>query len=101
MAELFGNPLTDPRVPDVLVEPQPGVVYSLSKKKVAEHGGAASDDRHVALLVVRPGGEDGRSTSEPVSTTSVAPTILRFLGLQSGALQAVQAEGTRPLPSER
>jgi hypothetical protein len=100
LADLFGNPRTDPRVPDVLVEPQPGVVYSLSKKKVAEHGGAASDDRHVALLVVRPGGEDGRSTSEPVSTTSVAPTILRFLGLQSGALQAVQAEGTRPLPAE-
>jgi hypothetical protein len=101
LTDLFGNPLTDPRVPDVLVEPQDGVVYSLSKKKVAEHGGAANDDRHVALLVVRPGGEDGGSNGDSVSTTSVAPTILQFLGLRGGALQAVQAEGTRPLPAER
>jgi type I phosphodiesterase/nucleotide pyrophosphatase len=100
LAELFGNPLTDPRVPDVLIEPQHGVVYSLSTKKVAEHGGAAGDDRHVALLVVRPGGAGGRSNGEPVSTTSVAPTILDFLGLQPAALQSVQAESTPTLPAE-
>jgi arylsulfatase A-like enzyme len=100
LTRLFGDPLTDPRVPDVFIQPQHGVVYSLSKSKVAEHGGGTADDRRVALLVVAPGGEDrGRSVGTPVSTTSVAPTILAFLGLRSRALDAVRAEGTRTLPA--
>jgi len=109
---LFGDPLRDPRVPDVVVQPEQGVVYSSSTKKVAEHGGGAPDDRQVALLVadgrVRGGpggvydpasdGSGGRTVDQPVSTTQVAPSILRYLRLRPADLQAVGTEGTRPLP---
>jgi hypothetical protein len=96
---LFADPRVDPRVPDVLVEPQHGVVYSLSTKKVAEHGGAAPDDRHVALLVVPPTGSHGpRQVDWPVWTTQVAPSVLSFLGLNPEALRGVRLEGTRALP---
>jgi hypothetical protein len=88
-------------VPDIFVQPQHGVVYSLSKKKVAEHGGGSPDDRNVALLVVDPGENDGpRTITAPVATTSVAPTILRFLDLEPHALAAVRQEDTRALPAD-
>jgi hypothetical protein len=36
-----------------------------------------------------------------VETTQVAPTILSLLGLNPGALTAVQVEGTQVLPGLR
>jgi hypothetical protein len=95
---LFGDPAIDPRVPDVIVQPHPGGLYSLSKKKVAEHGGGAPDDHNVALLVVKPGRDGGDAVDERVTTTQVAPTILRFLNLNPWALDAVRQEGTEVLP---
>jgi hypothetical protein len=95
---LFADPATDPRVPDVILQPHPGGLYSLSKKKVAEHGGGAPDDHNVALLVVNPGGESGGTVDERVTTTQVAPTILRYLHLNPWALDAVRKEGTEVLP---
>jgi hypothetical protein len=35
---------------------------------------------------------------ERVTTTQVAPTILRFLGLNPWSLEAVRTEGTEVLP---
>ena len=32
------NPATDPKAPDIIVQPNPGVVYSHSGTKRAEHG---------------------------------------------------------------
>ena len=102
---LFGDPATDPRVPDAVIQPNEGGLYSLSKKKVAEHGGGAPDDRHVALLVVDPSREHGHgghshTIEARVSTTQVAPTILSYLGLDPAALDAVRQEGTRTLPGQ-
>jgi hypothetical protein len=97
--KLFGNPATDPRIPDAIVLPNHGGLYSFSKKKVAEHGGGTADDHHVALIVVEPGrGGGGRTVDTWVHTTQVAPTILAFLGLDPNALQAVRKEGTQVLP---
>jgi predicted AlkP superfamily pyrophosphatase or phosphodiesterase len=96
---LFGDPASDARVPDVIIQPHPGGLYSLSKKKVAEHGGGAPDDRHVALLVVGPSAGGAATVDEPVTTTQVAPTILRFLGLNPWSLDAARQEGTEVLPA--
>jgi hypothetical protein len=41
---------------------------------VAEHGGGAPDDIHVALLVVNGGSRGSDTVSDHVSTTQVAPT---------------------------
>jgi len=94
---MFGNPLTDSRVPDIVVQPQPGVIYTSSTGKIAEHGGFAPDDVHVGLLVSMPGLER-KDVDSPVSTRQVAPTILRLLGLDPQLLKAVQLEQTKVLP---
>jgi hypothetical protein len=101
LADQFGDPRRNDRTPDLIVQPMPGTIYSHSAAKVAEHGGFAADDTHVALLVVNGTAEhdrDDRVQSEPVRTTQIAPTMLRFLGLRPEALEPVQLEHTQPLP---
>jgi arylsulfatase A-like enzyme len=90
-------PHGDPRTPDIIVQPDVGVVYTGSSKKQAEHGGFAQDDTNVMLLVSDPSFEPGIVTSF-VETTQVAPTILEALGLDPGSLDAVRIEGTPVLP---
>jgi hypothetical protein len=100
LAAQFGNPLKNSRTPDLIVEPTLGTIYTTSTAKVAEHGGFSDPDTHVAMLVVN-GADPGSAAvynNEPVHTTQVAPTILRALGLNPKKLDAVKAEGTRPLP---
>ena len=94
---MFGDPTRDPRTPDIVVQPKVGVIYSLSTKKQAEHGGFAEDDAHVALLVSHPS-IVARIDSVAVRTKQVAPTILEALGLEGRQLEAVRKEDTRVLP---
>jgi arylsulfatase A-like enzyme len=90
-------PSGDPRTPDIIVQPNVGVVYTGSSAKQAEHGGFAHDDTNVMLLISNPG--IGASTvTSFVETTQVAPTILQALGLDPNSLDAVQKEGTPVLP---
>lgn len=96
LAEEFGDP-ADGRVPDIVVFPNPGVLYSASRKKDADHGGDAPDDRHVALIVSLPSWT-ARTNAAPVVITQVAPTILAALNLDPTLLHAVQAEHTPALP---
>ena len=93
----FGGTGGDPRTPDIIVQPNVGVVYTGSTKKQAEHGGFAHDDTNVMLLVSKPDFEASTVTSF-VETTQVAPTILQALGLPPSDLDAVQKEGTPVLP---
>jgi hypothetical protein len=86
------------RAPNVFIQPNAGVVYSGSNKKIAEHGGATADDTAVALLVVAPFVKSTRTVNAPVSTTQVAPTILRALDSDPKLLDAVRREGTEVLP---
>jgi Type I phosphodiesterase / nucleotide pyrophosphatase len=96
-AEYFGTSFTDPRVPDLYGVVEYGVVYTGKFGKIAEHGGANPQDREVPLVVSgAPVGGHGVDT-EPVETTQIAPTILRLLGLDPGALEAVEIEGTEAL----
>ncbi len=94
---MFGDPVRDPRTPDIIVQPKKGTIYSLSAKKFAEHGGFADDDAHVALLVSNPSIEE-RKLRVAVRTKQVAPTILEALGLDPTSLIAVRRESTEALP---
>jgi hypothetical protein len=101
-AKFFGVTASDPRHADIVGIVQHGVVYTGGKGKIAEHGGADPQDRHVPVLVtsLRNLGtaHPGRMDAAPVETTQIAPTILQILGLNPTALQAVGIEHTRVLP---
>jgi hypothetical protein len=90
-------PGQDPRTPDIIVTPNVGVTYSGSTTMIADHGGFAHDDTNVMLLVAHPGFK-AQTVSAETATTQVAPTILKALGLNPAALDAVRAEGTPVLP---
>jgi hypothetical protein len=97
-AAYFGVPNRDPRHPDIFGIVTHGVVYTGGQSKIAEHGGAGFQDRNVPILVDVPGRWHGKSVDSLVETTQIAPTILRLLGLNPRALQAVRAEHTKALP---
>lgn len=92
------QPVGDPRVPDVIVAPNYGIVYTGSSKKHAEHGGFSHDDTNVMMLLSNPS-FTAKSVNVPVETMQVAPTILHALGLDPDKLDAVRIEGTGVLPA--
>jgi predicted AlkP superfamily pyrophosphatase or phosphodiesterase len=98
LAKQFGDPTKNSRSPDLVVEVQPGVIYTkTSATKKAEHGGFAEDDRHVALLVALPGAKQ-QTVNTKVAIAQVAPTILRLLGLPTGDLQGPKIDHVGVLP---
>jgi hypothetical protein len=92
----FGNPLKDPAVPDIIVQPELGTIYTTSTSKIAEHGGISDDDRKVACFVSSPGLK-GTKFGGTTSTRQVAPTVLKALGLDPKKLAGVKIEGTKVL----
>jgi hypothetical protein len=94
----FNDPASDSRTPDIIVQPVYGTIYTTSSKKNAEHGGFSFGDTNVGLIVSNP---SLKSTvlKTPVSTSQVAPTILRALGFNPHALKSVQVEKTDVLPA--
>ena len=84
----------------MFIQPNWGVIYSGSSKKISEHGGGTLDDTHVALLVSN-AAFGHRTIHRHVTTTQVAPTILKALDLDPSALDAVRKEGTVALPGVR
>jgi predicted AlkP superfamily pyrophosphatase or phosphodiesterase len=93
----YGNPLEDPAVPDIIVAPELGTIYTTSNSKIAEHGGVSRDDRQVACFISSPG-LVARKYPHQVSTRQVAPTVLRALGLDPSELRGAVIEETQPLP---
>ena len=89
----------DTRVPDIFGIAQHGVVFTGGKAKIAEHGGAAEDDRNVPIVVSGAGVDARGVNGQQVETTQIAPTILRLLGLDPQRLQAVRIEHTKVLPA--
>jgi hypothetical protein len=91
------EPGEDPRSPDIIVTPNVGVTYSGSTTMIGDHGGFAHDDTNVMLLVsqahLKP-----QTVSAQTTTMQVAPTIVKALGVDPNALDAVRAEGTPVLP---
>ena len=98
LANRFGDPARG-RTPDIIVQPNPGVIYTASTSKDEEHGGNAPTDSHLGLVMYVPHAHHaGQVDNERVLTTQVAPTILRLLDLNPQLLNSVVVEGTRPLP---
>jgi predicted AlkP superfamily pyrophosphatase or phosphodiesterase len=98
LKQTFGDPATDPRVPDIILKTETGVMFhKVTNTKLSENGGINEDDLHVALLVANPK-LARREFHGPVQTTQIAPTILEFLGLRPSELRAVQIEETPTLP---
>jgi arylsulfatase A-like enzyme len=93
----FNDPQHDNRTPDVIVQPNYGVVYTGSTKKDAEHGGFSFADTNVGLIVSNPSIR-GRVVKSPVATSQVAATILQALEIDPNELESVRVEGTEVLP---
>jgi len=96
----LGNPATDTRTPDIVVELNTGYFFGDATKKRAEHGGFTNDDTHVALIMGSaglPSNLQGTTNTQTVSTTQIAPTTLGALGLDPTQLQGVQIDGTQSL----
>ena len=91
------EPGEDPRSPDIIVTPNVGVTYSGSTAMIGDHGGFGHDDTNVMLLVSNPSFTP-QTAAALVATRQVAPTIVKALGLNPWALDAVRAEGTPVLP---
>jgi hypothetical protein len=91
------EPGEDPRSPDIIVTPNVGVTYSGSTTMIGDHGGFAHDDTNVVMLVANPS-FSAQTVSSVATTRQVAPTIVKALGLNPSALDAVGAEGTQVLP---
>ncbi len=77
--------------------PNVGVTYSGSTTMIADHGGFAHDDTNVVMLVANPRFK-ATTVSATATTTQVAATIVKALGLDPTALDAVREEGTTVLP---
>lgn len=96
LANKFNSPLDDERTPDILLKVNTGVIFTTGSK-IAEHGGMNEDDVHTALLLSMPGMK-AQQIKTPVLNQQVAPTILRALGLDPNALEAVRREQVPVLP---
>jgi Type I phosphodiesterase / nucleotide pyrophosphatase len=92
----YGDPKTDPAVPDIIVRPELGIIYTTSTKKIAEHGGLSEDDRKVACFASATNIER-KVYDHQVHTKEFAPTILQALGLDPKALKGAVAEDTKVL----
>ena len=94
----FDDPRTDPRTPDIIVEPYLGVIYTKpTNPTIAEHGSFSEEDRNVPILIANPRFE-AHVIDAPVATSQLAPTIVKLLGLDPQALEAVRIDGTQVLP---
>jgi arylsulfatase A-like enzyme len=95
---MFPDPAYDPRMPDIIIQPNFGVIYVEQKDGfIEEHGGFTDEDTHVALLLSLPRFSPSQIKS-PVRTAQIAPTILQELGLNPRSLEAVVKEMTPLLP---
>jgi type I phosphodiesterase/nucleotide pyrophosphatase len=97
LAALYADPATDARVPDIIILPTPGTVYTTSTTKIADHGGFGEEDVHVALLVSNPL-LPSKTIGDPVETRQIACTILKALSLACGGLMSEQIEPSKFLP---
>src|SRR5712692_1094701 len=95
---MTNDPVLDARVPDLVVIPNLGAIYAPAGDTIlAAHGGFSEEDTHVALLLSSPRLK-ALMIKTPVETTQIAPTILKALGLNPWALQALEKEETSILP---
>ena len=98
LTAMFTDPLTDNRVPDIILVPILGSVYTTAATKIADHGGFSADDTHVGLLVSNPS-LPRKTINDAVETRQIACTILKALDLNCRDLMSEQTEPSRSLPN--
>jgi len=98
MTHMFANPLTDNRVPDIILIPILGTVYTTNLTKIADHGGFKGDDTHVGLLVSNPS-LPRKTIGDDVETRQIACTILKALHIECSNLASERIEPSRALPN--
>jgi hypothetical protein len=98
LALTLNSPTKDSRMPDIILQPETGVLWTLpGDKALASYGGMLDEDTHVALLVS--GAQlTGRYDPTWVPTTQLAPLLLRALGMEKFDLQALHLEHSPALP---
>ena len=96
-AEYFGAAVSDPRVPDLFGSPSTASSTPAARQDRRARRRQPAGPRSAAGRL-RPGGAPAAASTRAVETTQIAPTILHLLGLDPGALEAVQIEHTRVLP---
>jgi hypothetical protein len=99
LSTTYQDPQKDSRTPDIIGAARVGTIYTTGSK-IGEHGGNNEDDTHIALLVSHPDLKPA-SINATVATTQIAPTILKFFGIDADELQGVKLEGTQALPGLR
>jgi hypothetical protein len=101
----LGNAATDSTTPDIIVTLNPGFIWVGNPlhftNKRAEHGGFATDDTHVPLIVsggALPRADRGKTVRSAVQTKQIAVTTLDALGLNPNLLTGAVIEHTQALP---
>ena len=94
----LNSPAKDSRMPDIVLQPRAGVVWtSEGDRSLMFHGGMLDEDTHVALVIS--GAQlTGRSDPTYVPTTQLAPLLLRALGMEKFDLGALHLEHSPALP---
>ena len=98
MALTLNLPAKDSRIPDIILQPELGVLWGArDDKALAGFGGMLDQDTHVALLV---SGAylTGRYDPTKVPTTQLARLLLNALGMEAADLQALHLEHSPALP---
>jgi Type I phosphodiesterase / nucleotide pyrophosphatase len=94
----YNDPLKDGRIPDIVITGNLGAIYFEPEGSfLSEYGGFSEEDTNVALLIAHPA-LSPRVIKTPVTTAQVAPSVLKALGLNPAALEAVVKEDTPLLP---
>jgi hypothetical protein len=98
LALTLRSPMKDSRMPDIILQPELGVLWGKAfDAALAGFGGMSDEDTHVALMVS--GSQlTGRSDPTWVPTTQLAPLLLRALGMEKFDLDALHQEHTPALP---
>jgi hypothetical protein len=94
----LGSPAKDSRMPDIILQPRAGVIWTpQDTHALMFHGGMLDQDTHVALML---SGVPltGRSDPTYVPTTQLAPLLLRALGIEKFDLRALHVEHSPALP---
>jgi hypothetical protein len=98
LALTLNTPATDSRMPDIILQPRAGVIWtSQNEHALMFHGGMLDQDTHVALMIS--GAQlTGRADPTYVPTTQLAPLLLRALGMEKFDLRALHQEHSPALP---